>query len=55
MAQDPNDSKSQEPLNTAAYFEERRAKANIETLLRILNRKGGEPPRLGTLVLIFEF
>lgn len=34
-------------LNTAAFFEERRAKGDRHTFRRILNRKGGEPPRPG--------
>ena len=34
-------------LNTAAFFEERRAEGNRQTFRRILNRKGGEPPRPG--------
>jgi hypothetical protein len=32
---------------TAAFFEERRAKAERKTFRRILNRKGGERPRAG--------
>jgi hypothetical protein len=34
-------------MNTAAFFEERRDKADLKTFRRILNRKGGEPPREG--------
>ena len=34
-------------INTAAFFEERRAKSDHARFRRILNRKGGEPPRLG--------
>ena len=34
-------------LSTAAFFEERRAKGDRQTFRRILNRKGGEPPRPG--------
>lgn len=34
-------------LNTAAFFEDRRAKSNPHAFRRILTRKGGEPPRLG--------
>jgi hypothetical protein len=34
-------------MNTAAFFEERRGKADRELFRRILNRKGGEPPREG--------
>jgi hypothetical protein len=32
-------------MNTAAFFEERRAKSDRARFRRILNRKGGEPPR----------
>jgi len=32
-------------LNTAAFFEERRAKVDRKRFRRILNRKGGERPR----------
>ena len=32
-------------MNTAAFFEERRAKADRKAFRRILDRKGGEPPR----------
>ena len=34
-------------LSTAAFFDERRAKGDRQTFRRILNRKGGEPPRPG--------
>ena len=34
-------------LNTAAFFEERRAKVDRKRFRRILNRKGGERPRAG--------
>jgi predicted DNA-binding protein len=34
-------------MNTAAFFEERRAKADPARFRRILARKGGEPPRPG--------
>jgi hypothetical protein len=34
-------------MHTAAFFEERRAAGNLKTFRRILNRKGGEPPRQG--------
>lgn len=34
-------------INTAAFFEERRAVADREAFRRILNREGGEPPRSG--------
>jgi len=34
-------------LNTAAFFEERRGKADRKAFRRILNRKGGELPREG--------
>lgn len=34
-------------INTAAFFEERRAVADREAFRRILNREGGEPPRPG--------
>jgi hypothetical protein len=32
-------------MNTAAFFEDRRAKSDRARFRRILNRKGGEPPR----------
>jgi hypothetical protein len=32
-------------MTTAAFFEERSAKASRTRFRRILNRKGGEPPR----------
>lgn len=34
-------------MNTAAFFEERRAGSDREAFRRILNREGGEPPRPG--------
>jgi hypothetical protein len=34
-------------LGAARFFEERRAKANRKEFRKILNRKGGEPPRPG--------
>jgi hypothetical protein len=34
-------------LNTAAFFAERRGNGDRQTFRRILNRKGGEPPRPG--------
>jgi hypothetical protein len=34
-------------LSTATFFEERRAKVDRKAFRRILNRKGGEPPRAG--------
>jgi len=34
-------------MNTAAFFEERQAKSDRETFLRVLNRPGGESPREG--------
>jgi hypothetical protein len=34
-------------LNTAEFFAERRARADRRAFRRILNRKGGEPPRSG--------
>ena len=34
-------------LNTAAFFAERGRNGDFDELLRILNRKGGEPPRPG--------
>jgi uncharacterized protein (DUF1778 family) len=33
-------------METERFFAERRARADDEAFLRILNRKGGEPPRL---------
>jgi hypothetical protein len=32
-------------METERFFAERRARANDQEFLRILNRKGGEPPR----------
>jgi hypothetical protein len=32
-------------METENFFAERRARADDEAFLRILNRKGGEPPR----------
>jgi hypothetical protein len=34
-------------MNTAAFFAERRARADFEAFRRILRRPGGEPPRSG--------
>ena len=34
-------------MNTAAFFEERRAGSDREVFRRILNREGGEPPCQG--------
>lgn len=34
-------------MNTAAFFEQRQAKADRDAFLRVLNRTGGEPPRDG--------
>ncbi len=34
-------------LNTAAYFAERRGRADLPAFKRLLKRKGGEPPREG--------
>jgi hypothetical protein len=34
-------------MNIAEFFEERRGKADRKVFRRILNRKGGEPPRPG--------
>jgi hypothetical protein len=34
-------------LNTATFFDERRGKGDRQAFRRILNRKGGEPPRPG--------
>ena len=34
-------------LHTAEFFEERREKADRKRFRRILNRKGGEPPKAG--------
>ena len=34
-------------MNTAAFFAERRNRADFAAFERILNRKGGEPPREG--------
>lgn len=32
-------------MNTASFFAERRARADFEAFDRLMNRKGGEPPR----------
>ncbi len=34
-------------MNTAAYFAERRERADIDAFKRVLQRPGGEPPRPG--------
>jgi uncharacterized protein (DUF1778 family) len=34
-------------MKTASFFEKARQEANVETFLRVLHRKGGEPPREG--------
>jgi hypothetical protein len=34
-------------MNAVAFFEKHRARGNRATLRRVLNRKGGEPPRPG--------
>lgn len=34
-------------LNSGAFFQERRSRANFEEFRRILQRSGGEPPREG--------
>lgn len=34
-------------LETATFFEERRARGDRELLRRVMNRSGGEPPRAG--------
>jgi hypothetical protein len=34
-------------MTTAEYFTERKARADMETFDRTLNRKGGEPPQPG--------
>jgi len=34
-------------LETATFFEERRARGDRELLRRVVNRRGGEPPRAG--------
>ena len=34
-------------LETAAFFEERRKRADMKEFKRILTRQGGEPPRPG--------
>ena len=34
-------------MKTASFFEKARQEANLDTLLQMLNRKGGEPPREG--------
>jgi hypothetical protein len=34
-------------MNTAAFFAERRGRADLKAFKRLLNRKGGEPPRAG--------
>jgi hypothetical protein len=34
-------------MNTAAYFSERKARADLKAFERLLRRKGGEAPRPG--------
>ena len=34
-------------MNTAAFFGERRGRADLAAFRRIMKRKGGEPPRPG--------
>ena len=34
-------------LNTAAYFSERKGRADLSAFKRLVKRKGGEPPREG--------
>jgi hypothetical protein len=34
-------------MNTAAFFAERRGRADLKAFKRLLNRKGGEAPRAG--------
>lgn len=34
-------------MNTAAFFAERRSRADLKAFKRLLNRKGGEAPRKG--------
>lgn len=34
-------------MNTAAFFEDRRARGDREAFVRILKREGGEAPRAG--------
>jgi hypothetical protein len=34
-------------LETAAFFEERRRRADLKAFKRIMTRQGGEPPRPG--------
>lgn len=34
-------------MSTAAYFAERRGRADLAAFRRIMKRKGGEPPRQG--------
>jgi hypothetical protein len=34
-------------MNTAAFFAERRGRADLAAFRRIMKRKGGEPPRPG--------
>ena len=37
-------------MNTAAFFAERRARADFEAFDRLMQRKGGEPPQPDDLV-----
>jgi hypothetical protein len=34
-------------MSTAAYFAERKGRADLKAFKRLLNRNGGEPPRAG--------
>jgi hypothetical protein len=38
-------------MATAEYFAERKARADMEAFDRILDRKGGEPPREGDRIV----
>ena len=38
-------------MTTAEYFAERKARADMEAFDRILDRKGGEPPREGDRIV----
>jgi len=37
-------------MKTASFFEKAQQEANLETFLRVLHRKGGEPPREGDAI-----
>lgn len=47
MNRSESDETRDEVRNTAAFFAERRERADFEAFGRIMRRQGGEPPREG--------